>query len=438
MPARVVFRQHGRRMKRDYLTTFVAEALVLASALLAYRLVALHYSTSGFAEYAVARRALTLLLPFGVIGLDVGIARLVAYAADKRPQDARGYLMAALPISITGLALASAALLGFAPLFAQLFFGDVQRVDLVATLPLLLGGATAHVLVYGNLRGNNRIAQANLMMVVNHAILPVATVVLGGSLQAILLGLGAGWLVFSVAVFVVTPKEAHDVGRLARELLRFGGRRMPGDLVQILFFALPVIITAQLGGLTDAGIVAFGITALGMVGSSLTPISFVLLPVASRLIGRGSVAGLRAHVVGIVRRVTPVMMIGILAVEVFAEEIIRRYLGPDFVPAVGTLRLILLGALPWTAFIVLRSILDARHERAVNSRNLAIGFAVFVIVAAPAALLARSTTIVLSGFVTGLFVLAILTIVESYRALQDPAQSVLRGAPQPSELSELH
>lgn len=406
-------------MRRDYVTTFIAEALVLASALAVYRLVALGYGTIGFGEYSVTRRTLTLLLPFGVIGLDIGIARLVAYAADARPREARSYLVAALPISAAGVAITATLLWLFPELFAQVFFGDPDRAALVGTLPVLLAGATAHVLVYGNLRGRGRIAHANLLMVANHAVLPLATLMIGGPLTQILLALGGAWLACSTVAFLLTDKETHEIPRLSRELLRFGGRRVPGDLVQLLFFALPVIITAQIGGVAEAGIVAFGITALGLIGSSLTPIGFVLLPLASRLMGRGAVRDLRVHVLDILRVVTPLVVVGVVVIEVLADEIVRRYLGPDFTPAAAVLRLVLLGAIPWGAFVVLRSIVDARHERAVNARNLLIAFVVFVSIALPAALLNRSIGAVLAAFVGGLYVLAALTLLESFKALRE-------------------
>jgi O-antigen/teichoic acid export membrane protein len=278
-------------------------------------------------------------------------------------------------------------------------------------------GATAHVLVYGNLRGRTRIGQANLLMIVNHAVLPLATLLLGGTLVRILTTLGISWLVCSAIAFVLTDKDIRYSRNLSRELLHFGIRRVPGDFVQLLFFALPVIITAQLGGVADAGLVAFGITALGMIGSSLTPVGFVLLPLASRLFGRGSIGHLRVHVIDLLRVIVPTVIVGVLVMEIFADEIVRRYLGPDFAPASGVLRLVLLGALPWSAFVVLRSIVDARHERAVNARNLTIGFSVFVVGAAFAALVSRETTHALVAFVIGLYVVGGLTVIESRRAL---------------------
>ena len=81
-------------MRRDYVTTFITEALVVAGYLLAFKLVADNLGAGGFGEYALARRTLSLLLPLGVVGLDIGITRYVSYAAAERSPRSAGYVPA--------------------------------------------------------------------------------------------------------------------------------------------------------------------------------------------------------------------------------------------------------------------------------------------------------------------------------------------------------
>src|SRR5215471_9666827 len=86
------------RVRRDYVTTFITEVLVIASYLVAFRLVASHFGQSGFAEYALSRRTLALVIPLTAIGLDVAVARYVAYSIAHRSGRERGYPGAALLI----------------------------------------------------------------------------------------------------------------------------------------------------------------------------------------------------------------------------------------------------------------------------------------------------------------------------------------------------
>jgi O-antigen/teichoic acid export membrane protein len=379
--------------------------------------VAVGFGAYGFSEYVIARRTLTLLLPLGVLGLDVALGRLVAIAAVRDQRAAESYLVAALPIAGAGLAATAAVILAFPETVAQILFGSTEYAAVARTLPLCLAGATAQVLVYSDLRGLHRMRHANIVLVANHAVMPLATLLLAGDVVGILTALGIAWCAVSTAAFLTCPRSQATAPGRTQELFRFGIRRTPGDVVQLLFFALPVIVTAQVGTIVDAGIVAFAITALGLVASALQPVTNVLLPTAARLIGRSEVAVLRAHVTRILQLLVPPIVLGIVAIEFFADDILRRYLGADFVRGSGILRLVLAGALPWSLFILLRSVVDAHHERAIIARNLIAGFVCFVALAPFSALELGAVSGVLTAFVIGLYVIGALTVYEAYRAL---------------------
>src|SRR2546429_6928880 len=88
----------GANLRRDYVTTFITEILVIASWLVAFRLVAIQWGASAFGEYALSRRAFSLLSPLVVVGLDVAIARYVAYGVGHRLGRLGGYPGAALDV----------------------------------------------------------------------------------------------------------------------------------------------------------------------------------------------------------------------------------------------------------------------------------------------------------------------------------------------------
>jgi hypothetical protein len=200
-----------------------------------------------------------------------------------------------------------------------------------------------------------------------------------------------------------------------KELARFGIPRVPGDVVQLLLFAMPGILVAHAANIQVAGIVAFGVAAVSMIGSALTPVSFVLLPFASRMFASGSVRQLRREVIEVVGITMAGTLLLVVILEVFAAPIIRIYLGPNFSSGVDLLRLTLFGALPWGVFITLRSVIDARHVRPVNALNMGISFATFVVLAVLLRRVTDDTTSAVLAFVLALYVLAALTILEVNR-----------------------
>jgi O-antigen/teichoic acid export membrane protein len=410
-------------VKRDYATTFAAEAVVITGYLLTFRIVALHLGTAGFAEYALSRRALAVLAPVGLIGVDMAMARFLALNQGNRSRENGAYPAAALLVMVSAVTLLSGLLVAFRDPMSQLFFGSRAYSQLILPLPLLLLGSGLHGVAYGYLRGLVKIPPANVLVALNQGLVPLlAALAVGGSVMTLLVVVGIAWCIVSTAFLVRTPMVTSQIRLRVRELVGYGGRRIPGDLLQLGLFALPGILVAQSGNISEAGAVAFGVAAIGMVGSALTPIQFVLLPVAARYLSSGSIRELRRHVGSLVRLTIIILSAGTVVAELSANVVIRAYLGAGFDSATGVLRLIMLGALPWGIVVTLRSVIDARHYRAVNARNMGAAFASFVLVAvALHVLVGPAQWTIVVAFVVGLYTVGVLTVLEVVRITrQDP------------------
>jgi O-antigen/teichoic acid export membrane protein len=410
--------------RRDYIATFAAEGLFILSYLIVFRVVADHFGPRGFGEYALARRTLAFMLPIGAIGLDIAIARYVAYAAG-RPAEQRAYLPAALGLLVVAVGLESAVLLAFQQFWAQLFFGSSTYAPLVPGLSLMVAGNALFAVAYGNFRGQLRIFEANALRVAAHALLPFAVAVaIRGSVAELLYAIGAGWAILSLGALAVTPMTVDQPIRRARELAAYSVPRAPGDLLALVLFALPGIIVAHVSDITVAGQVAFGIAALGMVASAVFPAGFLLLPVASRLLAAGSIPVLRAQVVSVARVIVGLIVVGTVIFEIFATPIVTIYLGPAFAGSVGVLRVIMLGALPWGFYISLRSVIDAKHRRALNAFNVALSFALFTVLTLIARAFTDPAQAVVPIFVISLYFLGALTAMEVWRITRAGTETV--------------
>jgi len=402
-------------VKRDYATTFVAEALVVASYLLAFRLVASQLGTTGFGEYAVARRTLAVLVPLGALSLDTAVARYVAYAVADGSERARRYAPAGLALVLGATVVLSAVMLLFPGPLAALFFGSPSYSSLITPMPLLLLGGGLHGIAFGSLRGRSQIQRANVLMVLNHALVPLVAIPLaGGSVARILLFMGVGWIVMSLGFLAFTPMSLNAVRPHLVELARYGIPRLPGDLLRLSLFALPSLVVAHVADITVAGGVAFGVAAVGMLGTALNPIGFVLLPVAARMMAKGSIPELRRQVVQITRVTALGLAAAIVVVELFAPQIVSVYLGPRFAVTADSLRVIAPAALPWGIYMSLASVIDAHHVRPMNARNMAIAFAVFVAGAGAVTLAGASALAIAGAFVVSMYVLGGLTLLEVF------------------------
>jgi len=409
-------------LKRDFTTTFITEALVVAGYLLTFRLVANALGTSGFGEYALARRTLAVLVPLGALSLDVAVARYVAYAVSEGSERARRYAPAGIALVLAAVAILSAVLLLFPGPLAALFFGSDRYSNLVIPMPLLLLGGSLHGIAYGHLRGRSLILWANVLMALNQAVIPVVAIVLfGSSVENILLAMGIGWTAVSLVFLAFVPMSLGDPWPQVKQLVRYGVPRLPGDLLRLTVFALPSLLVAHVADITSAGGVAFAVAAVGMLGTALAPVGFVMLPVAARLMAQGSIPELRRHVVQIAQVTAIALFVAIVIVELFAPQIVSLYLGPRFAGTADSLRVIVPAALPWGLYMSLGSVIDAHHVNPVNARNMGIAFGVFLPVAGALTLFHAPALWIAAAFVLSLYVLGALTLLEihSITALRD-------------------
>ena len=412
-------------MKRDFATTFLTEGLVVVCYLLAFRLVAQQLGASGFGEYALARRTLAVLMPLGALSLDVAVARYVAYALAEGSDRARRYAPAGAALVIAAAVVLAALLLLFPGPMAQLFFGSSHYSDLITPMPLLIFGGGLHGIAYGYLRGRSRIQRANVLVGINQALVPLFAIPLaGGSVSRILWLMGAGWTLAALAFLAVAPLSFDGIPERVRELATFGVPRVPGDLLRLALFSLPGVVVAHVADISVAGAVAFGVAAVGMLGTALSPIGFVMLPIAARMMAAGDVAELRRRVVNIASLTAGVLMVGIVVVELFAPQIVDLYLGKGFGSTAESLRVIAPAALPWGIYMALASVIDAHHVRPVNARNMAVAFAVFLAGAATLAVLHAPAQAVAAVFVVSLYVLGALTLFEVHSITSRPGASM--------------
>src|SRR4029077_5662102 len=105
---------------------------------------------------------------------------------------------------------------------------------------------------------------ANLASSFTSPTLPVASILFfSSSVEMMLIALGGGWIVVSGFALLRLPMDFSQINSKIRTLARFGVPRIPGDFVQLLLFAMPGILIAHSADIRLAGIVAFGIAALG-------------------------------------------------------------------------------------------------------------------------------------------------------------------------------
>ncbi|MGQ0432422.1 MAG: lipopolysaccharide biosynthesis protein [Microthrixaceae bacterium] len=394
-----------------------ADALGLVLAALVPAIAARRWGPTDFAEYAVTYRLLALLQPALLLGMGIALPRVLAQHAHQdgpatADRQSEAFLLAAaIPVAAAAFVVA-AALVAAPSTWGPLVFGGAGHRGVLFALALMLFGSCSCALVTASLRGRFRMTAANRLLVWYVGVVPLATVIVFRGVADVLFATGALWLAGSMVAERPWLFQRADVAAARTRmggLLRFGTRRIPGELCLFGLFAVPPIVAASQESLVRAGYLSVGMSLVTLVGSLFTPISVVLLPHLSGLIGQGRVAEARDHL----RLLVPISVVlavgSSAALALSAPTWVRLYLGSSFVDAVPTVRLMALAIAPYALFITLRSVLDAAHERPVSVRNAGAALGLFA-VGVPVLHRVGAEQAVAIAFVLGIWLLAVLTI----------------------------
>lgn len=395
----------------------------MASQILVYKLAAHYLGRTGFSEYALARRTISLIFPVPVLGLAVGLPRYIGFSEGKGDTECASRYYGATLWSIGSAAMVCLLLINlFAKPFAYVFFGDRSYAYFALPLSLIIVGFCLHTVVCGYFRGHMAMNRANILQFINMAVVPIVGLALfGHSLVKALIAIGLMSMLVAGLGLLLTPFQfiAKNNFREARELLQYGVQRVPGDFILMSLFTLPATFMAHLKGVQEAGFVAFGVTVISMIGSVFAPVGLVLLPKATTMLVGGARRELREHLQFILRVTFGVALALILLIGFSIPALIRLYLGSGFEQVVPIVRLLALGALPYSLYLVWRNLVDAYHKLGVTTAILSGGLTVFLVGSFTGRALGASPNSMLIAFVFALFTLAVLSGLECRRILQD-------------------
>jgi O-antigen/teichoic acid export membrane protein len=419
--------QRSNSIVHDVASSLVTQLIVVAGNIATLRLAASLMTPADVGELALVRRVLVFLTPIFLLGLGVGLPRSIGRALQDQRR-AAAIVAAGCAMGI-GAALLGSSLLGsFRRPMARLLFGSEELTGLIVPLVPLLLGNQAFLVLYAVLRGQFRIRGANLLQIIQIALLPPVVVLLLArhGLGTVLFTTGVASAVIAAIAAVlllkgaVRPSCLKDVGAAAKELVAYGIPRVPGDAALTATYAVGPILAAHQLDLHAAGSLAIGMNMVIVLSAAFGPLGVVLLPRMSRSLARGGDAELRARL----PLLCGMAMHGgaLLAVVggVFGNDGLRWILGRAYVLDPLGMALLSIAAAGNVVFVVLRSTLDAACFRPVNSIHASIALGVLAAVwfgcrpCAHAAPFIWICAAIAASFTT----LAVLTLVATTRRLR--------------------
>jgi O-antigen/teichoic acid export membrane protein len=374
----------GKRWQTGVLTLFT-ELLVLLSGLLTLRLAGILLGTVGFGEYAIAKRAMSIITFPILLGLGISIPRYVAFhkgVAQSEKPNSLIYLLAGVTISAPLVALFAIIATGYPTHFTRVFFGNSSYETFAWPIVLITVGLYLQTLVYGYLRGLLAMNRANLFRLLMMGFIPPMAILFSNmDVARCLLITGWGWTILSLifSAYLILEQDLSDInlGFLPQrmyELLRYGVPRVPGEFALFGIFAVSTFIVSHKSGIEAAGFFSFGVSLLQLIGAVFSTVGILLLPYVSRLRAEENWTAIRAHVLSFLLGSVFVSICLVVGFQLTLSLIVPLWMGESFNQAVDVSRWLLWAAIPYVFYIVLRNPIDAVATYPYNSINLTIVF----------------------------------------------------------------
>jgi O-antigen/teichoic acid export membrane protein len=238
-------------------------------------------------------------------------------------------------------------------------------------------------MLYSFYRGKTTYIKANFLQIINMGLVPILCFFLSSKIEVILILSGIINFIITAIFFLTGIKhfsfEKINIICYSKQLLKYGIPRIPGDMALAALFSLPAFFVSHQYGIKTAGFVAFGISLLNMAGAFFGPLSVILLPEASVMISQKKYSELKIKTKRILLFTFLITLFGIALVEIFASELLTIYLGKSNIELEKIVKIVIIGSIGYTVFIVLRSIIDAYYTKAINAINITICFGIFAI-----------------------------------------------------------
>ena len=385
------FRRQVHPVLRDLLVTGAASLTTFVAGLALISIFGRLLGATLLAEYLLLRRVAAWLQPLAHLGLGVALPRYVAYSTQQSPASGLGYFVAVtVCIAVFGSILGT--ILGFArkPL-ARLLFGNAELSRLMLPLFLLLLAGAAQVAVYGFYRGCLDMKRAGAISFCAALAPIISTATFFHSRSVVLIVSVMGSVVIGITGLFAIPilKEVslhrsslRNIPARARELLKYGLSRVPGDLSNGALLAVCPVVALHYMPVSRVSYLLVAISMLTAASISTEPLGLVFLSKISMMLAQGRLSDVHNYLSYLMSALVDVSIFMTLQLVVFVDVLLRAWIGPSFLEGIPIIRLLMIGIPFFMFYTGLRSAVDAGSVRPINARNIVLSLSVLLVLVA--------------------------------------------------------
>ena len=369
---------------KNIILTFSASIITIICIILLTRILAKALGPDSFGTYCVARRLVSLVIPFSTLSMGVSLTRYISVAND---QDKKvDYLLSAMSIVFFVSLLFIGVSLFAANYLSSAIFHSNESLTLFYVCLFMIGGFGVYTILYSYYRGIQNMISANLWQICVVAILPLGISYIFAHYQNISLiiffmGLVTYLSIFPLIIIVKGFKKSsfNQIRIRSKELISYGLPRTPGGLTFAGFLTVGPFFAPYFGSMRDAGYLVIGQSVFRILETSVVAFGLVALPKVSQILLEGKTEYLKKIISDILSMITHLGLFMVIQLFAWSKEIVLIWLGDEYLTAVPIIKIFLIALCPYLSYVMLRSIIDAVEEKAINTLNLFISFGIMIV-----------------------------------------------------------
>jgi O-antigen/teichoic acid export membrane protein len=345
------------------------------------RILAKELGPDEFGIYSLARRMVSFVLPFSTLSMGVALARYIAVSDNKAKRN--DYIVSAMLIVLCFSFLLVGAAFLMSRNLTILIFHSSQYLTLFYCCVFMIVGFGSFIILYAYYRGIQRMDWANLWQVCIIAILPLAIAYAFAqyrniSLIIFLMGLSTYLSIFPLIVIIkkVKKKKLKQLRLDIKDLLKYGIPRTPGGVAFAGVLAIGPFLAPYFGTMKDAGYLVIGQSVFIIIEASVLAFGLVALPTVSQIFSEGRIEFLQSRISDILTMIIHLGPFIVIQLFLWSNEIVLIWLGNEYLKAVPIIKIFLVSLCPYLGYVMLRSVIDAIEERAINTLNLFISLGI--------------------------------------------------------------
>lgn len=377
----------ARRLPHKVAVMGISTFTVAVLTFIVTRIYAQHFAPDQISSLLIYRLYSSVVIALSSLGMPIAVQRSIAFLHTE-PRRAATAATVGVLLSVAGVGGAAILLVAYAAQAVRL----LGRPDTVgiwqATMCLMFAQSVATLLSYIDL-AHDRVRWSAFVLFWSFGAAPlVATFVARNQTlpamiywAAILAPLGYVSSIYRLFRWVYQV----GTGNWRREswnLLAYGLRRVVSNTLEwTMDPSLPWLALRTGVDVLGAGYLAIGVSLMRPLQPATSALNQVMVPASAALTAANLHEQHQTQVRRIMQGAVHLGIFGSLQLAIWADVLIRIWLGDKYMAAVPTARVICLALAPLFVYVSARGIIDGQTEKAVNAWNLAASMTAMLAVA---------------------------------------------------------